>query len=624
MRIRLDKIVIKEFKRIDDLTIDLAPVTALVGGNTSGKSSALQAAQLGVSILQAAYRRTRSNGNPEFAGTVSNDEVLFRPTEKLLNLRRGRGATQNLGFSITYRGVDLDTNANKKMTIEVRRGKNANITLIREGDDDLAAVLADGDRPFSILTPGLSGIPIREEWRTKGTMDAAVMHGDANLYLRTVLDHLFTRDLDMTARTAWRHRRDIDSLPDSGWKTFSTLLDRCYQGTRVILDHDQQHDRYVDVDVETPDTRVTLDMASTGMLQVIQIIAYTCFYSPPLILLDEPDAHLHADSQSRLYEALKGVAAETQTRILFASHSPQLIQRLMYDSDAAVVWMSEGAKVPVDDAQRPAIPILMALGALSAGAEAFDSGRPLILLTEDKLTRPVTKLAKANGAPENLAVLSYNGCGNLPAARLLANMITDVRPDARIILHRDRDFRTESEMQFELSTAATERQRNGVTRVTEIFTPLNDVEHSFAQAAHLKEVFSDLAPGLIDAAIADVTAYRRDDLVNAARVARDQIRSSLYDSSRKRGKPEWAASNMPDDPPSTSIFVPANGLTPVSFDHTHGKMLMDGLRPTLHHHVGGASQASNERIYTVTSHLRTPDWTTACSPTQNGSVADAP
>jgi len=611
MRIRLDKIVVKDFKRIEVLEIDLRPITALVGGNTSGKSSALQAAQLGVSILQAAFRGTRANGRSDFAGTVANDAVLFRPTEKLLDLRRGDSATQNLGYSITYRGIDQDTGAAKEMMIEVHRGKNANISITRTGDDEFAAVLADGDRPFSILTPGLSGIPLREEWRTKGAMDAAVMHGDANLYLRTVLDHLFIRDLDETARVAWRQARDIGVLPTSGWKTFATLLDRCYPGARVIVNHDQQHDRYVTVEVEISGTRVTLDMASTGMLQVIQIIAYTCFYAPPLLLLDEPDAHLHADSQARLYEALKGVAAATQTRILFASHSPQLIQRLMYDSDAAVVWMSDGAKVPVDDAQRPAIPILMTLGALSAGAEAFDPARPVILMTEDKLSGPVAVLAKANGAPDNLAVVSYNGCGNLPAARLLANMIIDMRPDARIILHRDRDFRTEQEMRFELSTAESERQRNGVTRVTEVFTPLNDVEHSFAQPQHLKGVFHDLAPELIDAAITDVTAFRRDNLVNAARVAREQVQVNLYDVPRKRGKPEWVASGMPNSAPAINAFIPANGLVPVSFENSHGKLLMDGLRPKIHHHVGGASQASDSKIYSISEHLRTPTWQAA-------------
>jgi len=611
MRMRLDKVIINDFKRIESLEIDLRPVTALVGGNTSGKSSALQAAQLGVSILQAALRGLRPNGAPDFAGTVAKDAVLCRPTEVLLDLRRGGQATQNLGFSVAYYGKDLDTDVPKEVKIEVRRGKNANIAITRSGDDDFAAVLANSDRPFSIFTPGLSGIPMREEWRTKGAIDAAVMHGDANLYLRTVLDHLFTRELDEMAKTAWRRDRNIGALPSGGWKTFCELLERCYPGTRVIVNHNPNEDRFVKVEVETLDSRVTLDMASTGMLQVIQIIAYACFYAPPLILLDEPDAHLHADSQSRLYEALRNVAAETQTRILFASHSPQLIQRLMYDPDAMVIWMSSGAKVEVDDSQRPAIPILMTLGALSAGAEAFDPARPVILMTEDKLTRPVSVLAKANGAPENLAVISYNGCGNLPAARLLANMIADMRPDAQIILHRDRDFRTDEEMVFEIATATSGRMRNGINQVTEVFTPWNDVEHSFAQPGHLKAVFHEVAPELIDAAITDVIAFKRDDLVNAARVARGQIVGSLYDVPRKRAKPEWAASGMPDQAPPINTFLPANGLAPVSFQYSHGKMLMTALRQKIHTHVGGPTQAIDAQIYTASPHLHAANWRTA-------------
>jgi hypothetical protein len=170
MRMRLDKVIVKDFKRIEFLEIDLQPVTALVGGNTSGKSSALQAAQLGVSILQAALRSIRPNGTPDFAGTVANDAVLFRPTEVLLDLRRGGQATQNLGFSVAYYGEDLDTNIAKEVTIEVRRGKNANIAITRSGDDDFAAVLANSDRPFSIFTPGLSGIPMREGERREQLM----------------------------------------------------------------------------------------------------------------------------------------------------------------------------------------------------------------------------------------------------------------------------------------------------------------------------------------------------------------------------------------------------------------------------------------------------------------------
>jgi len=616
MRMRLDRIHVLDFKRIAELTLDLKPITALVGGNTSGKSSALQAAQLGVSILQAALKSSRKNGRPDFAATVANDAVLFRPTEHLLDLRRGEGATQKLGYTISYMGVDLDDEERvRTVTATIRRGKNANINLTIDGDLDFAGMLADRDNPFSILTPGLSGIPMREEWRTKGAMDAAVMHGDANLYLRTVLDHLFNRDLDAATKAAWLDRRDVLALPDVPWRTFSALLDRCYPDARISVRHDQLRERYVHVDVHVGPTKVTLDMASTGMLQVIQILAYACFYAPPLLLLDEPDAHLHADSQSRLYDALRGVATESRTRVVFASHSPQLIQRLMYDSEAALVWMSDGAQVPVDDARRPAIPILMTVGALTSGADVFDPARSTIILTEDKLTRPITVLAKANGAPDNVAVLSYNGCGNLHAARLLAGLITGMRDDARVLIHRDRDFRTEAEMAFEQLVAAADRQRNGVARVTELFTPLNDVEHSFAQADHLKTAFAGrLAPEIIDGALSDVAGTRRDDLVYAARIARSEVKRSLYDVPRKREKPEWTQAGMPDQEPNPGSFRPADGNQPVAFVHTHGKKLMDGLRPALHHHLHGPSQAVADAIYTPSDHLKNAGWTAFFSP----------
>lgn len=618
MRIRLDQILVHDFKRIGDLTLDLKSITALVGGNTSGKSSALQAAQLGASILQASVTRTRADGTPVFGATVANDAVLFRPTEHLLNLRRGERATQKDGYSISYFGVDLDDDeAVKHVIATIRLGKNSNINLAIDGDLDFAAVLADREQPFSILTPGLSGIPMREEWRTKGAMDAAVMHGDANLYLRTVLDHLFNSGMGEADKAAWLNNQDLLALPDVPWRTFSSLLDRCYPDARISVWHDQLRERYVPVEVQIGSTAVTLDMASTGMLQVIQILAYACYYSPPLLLLDEPDAHLHADSQSRLYDALRGIATETTTRIVFATHSPQLIQRLMYDPEATLVWMSNGAQVPVDEARRPAIPILMTVGALTSGADIFDPARSTIVLTEDKLTRPVTVLAKANGAPDNVAVLSYNGCGNLGAARLLAGMITGMRDDARIIIHRDRDFRTDNEMAFELAVAASDRVRQGVERVEELFTPLNDVEHSFAQASHLRTAFAaQLAPEIVDGIIVDVTAQRRDDLVNAARVARDQIKRTLYDVERKLAKPEWAQTGMPDQEPNPASFRPADGHQPVDFAHSHGKKLMDGLRPALHHHLHGPSQAIADLVYTVSDALKDATWGAQFGPAQ--------
>jgi len=168
-------------------------------------------------------------------------------------------------------------------------------------------------------------------------------------------------------------------------------------------------------------------------------------------------------------------------------------------------------------------------------------------------------------------------------------------------------------MAFELATALAERNRNGITGVSELFTPLNDVEHSFAQAGHLKAIFHNVAPELIDAAISDETALRRDDLVQAARVARDQIRMATY-IQRKQGKAEWGAAGMPDAPPPDAHFLPASGLTAVSFEHSHGKRLIAGLKTRIHGHAGGDSQAIETKLFSASGHLRAEAWTNAFQP----------
>jgi hypothetical protein len=83
--VRVEKIIVKEFKRISNIEIELKPITALVGGNTSGKSSVLQAAQIYVSTLQASYKGTKRGGKPDYYTTLSNEAVSYRPTDSLLD-----------------------------------------------------------------------------------------------------------------------------------------------------------------------------------------------------------------------------------------------------------------------------------------------------------------------------------------------------------------------------------------------------------------------------------------------------------------------------------------------------------------------------------------------------------
>lgn len=588
----LKKITVKDFKRIVEIAIDLVPITALVGVNGSGKSSVLQAAQLGIAVLQQAYAGDDKNGNPKFATNVDYNSILFRPTESFLDLRRNGPATEKLGYTICYEG-DYFSDGRRidaRLEVTICRGRGATVSIKRSGEDVFARELAKKSDPFAIIASGITGIPTREEWRTKGFLDASVMHGDANLYLRSILDHLRKRT-------------------DGSWDEFINAFRECFGGTNIIVNHDMDESRYIGIEIEQDNTRFKLDMAASGMLQVIQVLAYAFLYRPPLLLLDEPDIHLHPDGQWNLCKALRGIAETSNTSIILATHSSQLAQDLSsYSEMAKIVWIDDGEEVQHSDAE-PNYEILMRFGALSLGKKVFNPSVKKILLTEDKDQEYVAILAAACGAPEDLAIHSYYGCGGVDAARTLAKMISEFRRDAQVIVHRDRDFRTEAEMAFE---QALFKENNDIPQnITEIFTPFNDIEHSFLQFNHLADVFKNhLSYEEIEDIFSEGVKENRQMLKKKIRDARYVIRESVYKSDRKRGKAAWKKCNMTDKIPNVRDFYPST-KEGISFENCHGKQLLKIMHNGIHNRIKGPSELVVERIKMSTEHLRTPCWVDA-------------
>ena len=59
-----------------------------------------------------------------------------------------------------------------------------------------------------------------------------------------------------------------------------------------------------------------VDASGTGILQAAQVLAYIGVYSPRLLILDEPDAHLHPDNQRKLVRLLNEVAQDDGVQVL--------------------------------------------------------------------------------------------------------------------------------------------------------------------------------------------------------------------------------------------------------------------------------------------------------------------
>lgn len=590
----LNRITVESFKRITDASIDLKPITTLIGCNASGKSSILHAAQFGIAVLQQAYRGKNKKGKDVFRNTLAYTDIRFRPTLDFMELRNGARVTQKSGISIIYEGeyevFGARSRVKAKCKVTLLKGKNDNISVRLEGDDagmELAAILGNKERPASILALGISGIQLQEEWRTRPVIDAAAMHGDANLYLRCILDHLHENG--------------------DAWTKFKKFLNECFEGIEIFVIHDDETDLTVDVVVVYGGKKITIDLVALGILQVIQILAYVFLYRPPMLLLDEPDSHLHADSQLRLCKVLRTIAEDTDTRIIIASHSPQIIQNFSEDPIAKIVWIQDG-KVLHGRNEAPDYALLAQLGMLSLGNWISDHSKKFLLFSEDSKLENITTLALSSGAPKNIVVSSYYGKENLYSSYLMAQLILNQRPDLKIFIHRDRDFLTDCELEYQRLIAKDKLDKLNISEsVTEIFTPYNDVEMCFLNSEHLENVFEgELEGEEVEEIISNGVKENNIFLIEKFKDSRGTIDRTLYPK-RKRKDAKWKKARMPKKSPKVrEIIQSSSGL--ISLDCCHGKSLKNIIVTRLKERLRCSKDDIESRIFSTSRHLKIDDW----------------
>jgi predicted ATPase len=623
----ISRIEIKNFKKISSIKIDISPITALVGGNTSGKSSLIQAIQLATSIFQASGQDNALPHRIKFSKTLSDNDVGFRPTDRIIDLKNGKSATQNEGFDIIiYSNIHSDarvhdteskidtlksiTEKDQAVKLNVKRGKNANISIhVDVQNGFLKKNIIQRSKPLTFLSPGLSGIPLKEEWRTRAVIDFGAMHGDANLYLRSILDHLFKDDLSANEVKnqlyKWRSGCSISELTDSSWKVFSFLMDSCYPGIRIYVDHDPQVSRHVNITVNYSDNEQPLELSATGILQITQILAYSCYYKPPLLLLDEPDAHLHSDSQERLYTALKSLSDELGTKVILTTHSPQMVSRIMTHAENNIVWISDGTEHNIDKKDNKTIPFLMELGMMNFGSKIFDPNINTIILTEDTNTQFIEKLSKANGF-DGASIISYHGTQNFRGALELSAILLHDRPDLNIYVHRDRDYRTDSEILFENLRFNKFKSERNILNMHQIFTKFNDAEHDFCQKDHLIEVFrnelnyNDIS-NIINDTIENLQNEFSMDLFNGRR----QISETIY-VERFKSSSLWKQAEMPATAPDPKSFL-KNGQ-PFPFDLCYGKKLFKQLKEEFRKKLNKDPNDITNMMIQPTKNLKIVSW----------------
>lgn len=539
-RMTCNEISFIDFKGFQNETIPLSPITVLVGGNNAGKSSVLQGFHFGTGVLQA--RRLAD------ANTFLSSDLRYCPTSDFLELKRVGRLTEGSGLEIKFaHATDV---ARRFCDISVRRGRNGAVGLIvRSSDPAYLDRLSNVDQPYSIYVPGLSGLPLSEEYKSSLVVDNGIARGDANLYLRNILYRI--------------------SQSEGLNRKFHELLGLVFEGLTIQTDfRENDHLTIQSVARKNQGPRKPIDLLGTGALQAIQLIAYVVKYSPSMLLLDEPDAHLHPNNQRALCRTLRELNRETGVQILIATHSKHFVDEFINSPNASVVWLKD--RRVQRDKTKSQIAILTDLGALDEGSRVLHRDCRVLVWTEDsegdKNQIFLKSLLEANGFREGeYAILSYNTSNKIEAALMLARFVSEAHQNLRILIHRDRDFMTNEEVE---QWTTLYRDKGVLNDSVELFfTRGSDIESYFCSVNHLTHVFAGRANA--EQMISEIIQQNQVAISTKFTRKRDDIKGSRIYAGRQ------------NDCPSVEHLI-ADGE--VGSQHCVGKWMLKRLREVIAGH----------------------------------------
>jgi len=413
---------IKRFKNVNDAPFTLSEVNVIVGSNNSGKSSILQAIHFTVGAIQSLSLENRLKGGGKKTYTVDPSKLIYVPSEDVHSLGVGGRLWEQKEKSVQ---VELGFHTGANLSVSMLKGRNRNIQIV-VSDISIASGIASLEQPITIFTPGLAGIAKAEQYVSDGVLLRTIARGDSNLVLRNTLLRL------------WDQRAS-----NNKWHDFITDLNEIFPNLDIVVSFFRETDETIKVTVISNDVKIPLELSGQGVLQTVQILSYIHCFTPRVIVLDEPDSHLHPNNQRLLCSLLRMIAQNRDVQIILSTHSRHVLDSLR--GTANFLWARNGGVDTTADGSELAI--LLDLGALDIKEMIRAGLRVCVVLTEDEKTNSLNAVLESSGFDmRQTTILPYYGCTSPHNLHPLIDMVKEVNTNATIIVHKDRDYHSDEEI----------------------------------------------------------------------------------------------------------------------------------------------------------------------------------
>jgi len=415
---KIKQIHLKRFRQFKDSIVEAGEFNLLVGPNNSGKTSILYAVRAFFLLMSGHVFLEGSPPEARYHRRFLSSAEEIAPTPDIRELWYHKQAGNPITISITFEDDVVFTLVLRQQFGQIHVSTER--LPVGLTSNKVASYL---DTPVAFI-PGLVGVLVNEPYATTARRNALAAEGRYSEIFRSSLQQLYSR-----TPTA------IVTIND--W--LKGLFD--IHVTNIAFDEDS--DEYVTVKYQQDSNEYDVVSSGAGLQQVIQMLTYLYLSQPKVLLIDEPDAHLHSRLQAKLGELFRRVAADLDAQVFLSTHSLDLIDTFSTE-EVIVIDPTRSTLAPLGD-NVDLVSTLVDADIIEVSAlSRLLSSRKLVVI-EDKDQSILRAFDKAIGSQlfsssSTAYVLPAKGVGNFRALADLGQVLeqlVDKKFDLTFIQDRD-------------------------------------------------------------------------------------------------------------------------------------------------------------------------------------------
>jgi ABC-type ATPase involved in cell division len=292
----IERVTIRRFKKFQEVIFNIPGHVVIAGPNNTGKSTVLQA----IAAWDLALNRWKQKNDFQFHKGGYAKVPITRQAFSAVPLR----AFDLLWRDRTYSGtieIEICHKSGWAITMELIADSTEQV-YVRPKNDVSPHIVRNADIQ-AVYVPPMSGLGTEEPVYQLPKVNHLLGQSKPGEVLRNLL---------------------VQAHQSAAWEILQESISRLFHYELIPPDSSGAH---IIAEYRSRPGGPTFDIASagSGFQQVLMLLTFLHTRPGAVLLLDEPDAHLHVILQDAIYGELRSVAAKRGSQLIMATHSEVII-----------------------------------------------------------------------------------------------------------------------------------------------------------------------------------------------------------------------------------------------------------------------------------------------------------